>query len=125
MMQGELDVSVYYEDTDFSGFVYHANYLKYFDRAREVALGFKNLQDMYAEGRHFVVKDAKLTYHKPARFGDLLQIKTRFDDSHSVLLACHHEAIRKSTGESLVSGLITLVLVNERGFPLRLSQSLK
>ncbi len=55
----EHRVQIYYEDTDHSGLVYHANYLKYFERAREHMLGLAELRRLYDEdGVGFVVYDA-------------------------------------------------------------------
>ena len=52
----ELDVEVYYDDTDFSGVVYHANYLKYMERAREHMLGRAELVRLYQEEGHAFVE---------------------------------------------------------------------
>ena len=66
---------IYYEDTDHSGVVYHANYLKFFERAREHMLGIDALVELYKEQNvGFVVYKANLTYNKGARFGDHLEI---------------------------------------------------
>jgi acyl-CoA thioesterase FadM len=64
-------VRVYYEDTDHSGLVYHANYLKFFERAREHWLGIELLLKLAREeGIGFVVYRAEVTYREGARFGD-------------------------------------------------------
>ena len=77
IVNSNFDVQVYYEDTDHSGVVYHANYLKYFERAREHLLGIQELVDLYNNyGIGFVVYRADLTYKKGAEFGDHLQIRT-------------------------------------------------
>lgn len=68
-------VQIYYEDTDHSGVVYHANYLKFFERAREHMLGIEALVRLYhTHNIGFVVYKASLTYSKGARFGDALDI---------------------------------------------------
>ncbi len=119
-LTGELMVPVFYEDTDFSGFVFHSNYLKYFSRAREELFGRKHLQDMFTQGRHFVVKDAHLDFHKAARYGDLIRVHTQIDFDHGVLVKCQHTAYHHSDGDKFVTGLIHLVTVNDRGFPIRI-----
>ena len=64
-------VHIYYEDTDLSGVVYHANYLKYFERAREHMLGRARLvQLLEEEGKGFVVYKCSLTFKKGAKLGD-------------------------------------------------------
>ncbi|HPE58780.1 MAG TPA: tol-pal system-associated acyl-CoA thioesterase [Thiolinea sp.] len=75
-----LPVRVYYEDTDAGGVVYHSKYLNYMERARTEwlsALGFE--QDWLASelGVLFVVHSLQLSYLKPARFNDRLQVETR------------------------------------------------
>ena len=70
-------VQIYYEDTDLSGVVYHANYLKYFERAREHLIGPTELARLYNEdGIGFVVYKCELTFKQGARLGDLLEIRT-------------------------------------------------
>ncbi len=72
-------ICVYYEDTDAGGVVYHANYLKFFERARTEWL--KNLginqADLMAQDIAFVVKSANTEFIKPARFYDELEVVTR------------------------------------------------
>ena len=67
-------VKVFVEDTDFQGFVYHANYLKFFERARSQFLndiGFFQSEDK--EG-FFVVRDISITFMQPAKLEDKLLI---------------------------------------------------
>jgi acyl-CoA thioester hydrolase len=68
-------VRVYWEDTDAGGIVFYANYLKFFERARtewlrSLGLGQQRLKD--ETGGMFVVTDAQLRYHRPARLDDEL-----------------------------------------------------
>jgi acyl-CoA thioester hydrolase len=70
-------VRVYYEDTDASGVVYYANYLKFFERARtEWLRSFGLNQDRLAqeEGLIFVVRRALLDFLRPARLDDMLEV---------------------------------------------------
>ena len=71
---------VYYEDTDAGGIVYHANYLKYMERSRcdwLAGLGF-SVTDLIERDRvMFVVREASLTYEKPATLFDELTVVTR------------------------------------------------
>ena len=71
----KLRVRVYYEDTDVGGVVYYANYLKFCERARSELFFNKSLTPI-DNGCHFVVKDLKASYFKPAKFADILEIKT-------------------------------------------------
>lgn len=70
-------VRVYYEDTDAGGVVYYANYLKYMERSRTEflrQLGFEQDQLITDHGIMFVVREAHVEYHKPARFNDLIHV---------------------------------------------------
>jgi acyl-CoA thioester hydrolase len=77
-VEHEHPVHIYYEDTDHSGLVYHANYLKYFERAREHMLGTPELRRLWDEdGIAFVVYKVEITYRQGAVFGDTLAIKSK------------------------------------------------
>lgn len=115
--------TIYYEDTDFSGFVYHANYLKFFERAREHMIGIGLLKRLYASGLHFVVTSAALKYKAPARFGDQITVKSSASFSRSPRIACTQNALSKE-GTLLVEGHIEIALVNAKNLPQRLDQSL-
>lgn len=72
-----MQVRVYYEDTDFGGVVYYANYLKYMERARTEflrTLGYDQSVLMARERRQFVVKSASVDFVSPARFDDVLSV---------------------------------------------------
>jgi acyl-CoA thioester hydrolase len=72
-----LPVKIYYEDTDCVGIVYHSNYLKYFERGRELLLGQDQLVHLFdTSGRSFVVVNVKIAYKKAARHGDTLEVRT-------------------------------------------------
>ncbi|MSP56488.1 MAG: YbgC/FadM family acyl-CoA thioesterase [Myxococcales bacterium] len=108
-----FDFRIYYEDTDHSGLVYHANYLKYFERAREHVLGADELVRLYREdGLGFVVYKAELVYKEGARFGDVLQVRTRVV-VESDYRAIFFQSVWKPDGaKPMVEGQIQLVCVN-------------
>ena len=76
-------VRVYYEDTDLSGIVYHANYLKFCERARSELLADLDIDQRAAseagEG-HYAVADANIRWLRPAKLGDALVIETRAEE---------------------------------------------
>lgn len=78
-----LPVRVYYEDTDFTGLVYHANYVRYFERGRSDALRLMGIGHAeLADGDQpmaFVVSKMELGFLKPARIDDELLVRTRYD----------------------------------------------
>jgi tol-pal system-associated acyl-CoA thioesterase len=113
IVNSNFDVQVYYEDTDHSGVVYHANYLKYFERAREHLLGIPELVDLYNnDGIGFVVYRADLTYKKGAEFGDHLQIRTTVRKESDFRLIFRQIAHLQSDDSVLVDGTIELVCVD-------------
>ena len=70
-------VRVYYEDTDAGGFVYYANYLKFFERARSEylrSLGYEQDQLADVHNIRFIVYRANIEYIKPAYFNELLNV---------------------------------------------------
>jgi acyl-CoA thioester hydrolase len=71
-------VTVFLEDTDATGFVYHARYLQFLERARTTALYHKGVDhaQMISEGFAFVVTHADIQYKSPAKLGDNLEITT-------------------------------------------------
>jgi acyl-CoA thioester hydrolase len=80
-----MQIRVYYEDTDFSGIVYHANYLRFMERGRSNYLRLLGADQraLFAEamseapGFAFVVRSMTLEFLKPARMDDLLDIVTK------------------------------------------------
>ena len=78
-----LPVRIYYEDTDFTGLVYHANYLRYFERGRSDFLRLAGMAHSAllegAEPLGFAVNKIALDFLKPARIDDALVAKTTFD----------------------------------------------
>jgi len=70
------------EDTDFQGVVYHANYLKYFERARSQFLIENNLSQTDAIAKRnesYVIKTINLSYYHPAKLEDELTVKTEIE----------------------------------------------
>ena len=75
MKCNDFNLKVFVEDTDFQGFVYHANYLKYLERARTQFLIDNQISQLNADG-FFVIKNINITYSFPARLEENLLIKT-------------------------------------------------
>lgn len=73
-------IRVYYEDTDAGGVVYYANYLGFLERARTEwlrSIGVEQDRLIRDQGVAFVVRRAEVDYLRPARFNDLLQVRTK------------------------------------------------
>ncbi|MEJ0061388.1 MAG: tol-pal system-associated acyl-CoA thioesterase [Terricaulis sp.] len=86
-----LPVRIYYEDTDFTGFVYHANYLRYFERARSDYLRLAGINhSALLEGESpsaFAVSKITLDFLKPARIDDALTVHTAYDSMKGARIA--------------------------------------
>ena len=94
-------VRVYYEDTDFSGFVYHAGYLRFFERGRSEylrALGIVHSKLQRDEdGLVFVVSRMTIDYRKPALMDDTLTISTEIVAAKGAAMTMHQIARRDDT----------------------------
>lgn len=90
-------VRVYYEDTDAAGVVYHANYLKFFERARTERLrdlGFEQDQIRAAYGVIFAVRSARVDYLKAARFNESLAVSAELAELKRASLVFEQEIRR-------------------------------
>ena len=110
-------VRVYYEDTDSGGVVYHANYLKYFERARTEWLrsrGFELTDLLHSYGVVFVVRAITLDYFKPALFNDMLEVTVELAESgrSQLILA---QSVRRGHAV-LVEARVKLACVNPASF---------
>jgi acyl-CoA thioester hydrolase len=98
-------VRVYYEDTDSGGVVYHANYLKFMERARTEwlrSLGFEQDQLVKQHGVIFAVRAASLDFHKPARFNDRLEVSVRIAEKRPASIGFEHNVRRAGPERELV-----------------------
>ncbi|PSM51733.1 acyl-CoA thioesterase [Campylobacter blaseri] len=71
-----MKLRVYYEDTDAAGIVYHANFIKFCERARSELFFSSNIQ-AFTKNRHFVVTSINAKFIKTAFLGDILEIKSK------------------------------------------------
>lgn len=115
-------VRVYYEDTDATGVVYHANYLKYFERGRTEwlrCLGFDQYQLAAEEGAAFTLASTAIDYLGPARLDDRLEVVTTVAE-HSRVTLVFSQTIERD-GECLTRASFRVVCVDgERFRPRRL-----
>ena len=108
-----IDFRVYYEDTDFSGFVYHANYLRFLERARTEMLRSLGItqSSLHREeaGLVFVVTRLTIDYLKPARMDDTIVVATAVAEVRGPLLRLRQEVARAA--EILVRAEVSIVAV--------------
>jgi acyl-CoA thioester hydrolase len=113
-------VRVYYEDTDAGGVVYHANYLRFFERARTdmLALLGADLAEALSSGEGgYVVTEANIRYRAPARLGDALIVASRMAELRAASCAVQQKVMRD--GQVLVDGLLTVAFIGTDGRPRR------
>jgi acyl-CoA thioester hydrolase len=99
----EFPVRVYWEDTDAGGIVYHANYLKFFERARTEwlrALGINQNALREQTGGVFVASDLSIKYLRPARLDDELLVTAAARSTGQASLVIAQQALRKRPDSS-------------------------
>jgi len=101
-MAFEFPIRIYWEDTDAGGIVFYANYLKFFERARTEwlrALGIGQQALRARTGGMFVVVDAQLHYHQPARLDDELIVTAQLQASGRAALTLSQQAWLAGPGQ--------------------------
>jgi len=112
---------VYYEDTDATGVVYHANYLKFMERARSEWLQVLNFPPIKLKQAHnlvFIIKNIHIDYLKPAWFDDQLQVSAQITALKKVSMIMVQEVLRDNEVLSQATVRIaTISLTNLRPAP--------
>jgi acyl-CoA thioester hydrolase len=122
-----LPVRVYFEDTDFSGLVYHASYVRWCERGRSdflrlVGSEHRALIDA-PEPAAFVVRRLKIEYLKPARIDDVLEVTTKVGSLTAASLVLEQAVMRD--GVAICEAEVTVVLVSAKGRVLRISPAIQ
>jgi len=120
----ELDVRIYFEDTDFSGVVYHARYLHFLERGRSDFLRLKGIDHRsLLAGTHgapmaFAVRQMEIDFLRPARIDDVVTVETRtrlLGGARVVL----DQVIRRD-GVPLVAAKVKVAVISPEGKPMRM-----
>ena len=130
---GDLDrhvhlfpIRVYYEDVDAEGIVYHANYLKYAERARTEMLrlsGREQLRMIKEEGIGFVVRQCNVDFFRPARLDDVLEVRTTVREVAGASMRLQQEIY---IGDDAAARLqVRLAMMNNRGRPVRMPDDIR
>lgn len=108
---------VYVEDTDYGGFVYHANYLRFMERGRNewcLARGL-HLDEWAKKDVLFVVKSVQAEYIRPARFNDMLEVVTRVEKIGGASITYHQQIRRQGKPEEVFcQGQVIIVCINSK-----------
>lgn len=109
-------VRVYWEDTDAGNVVYYAGYLRFMERARSEWLRAQGVDQagLLRDARvQFVVAEAHIRYHRPARYDDLLQVSVQVTELRGASLVMQQEIRRTSaSGERLISAAIRVACID-------------
>ena len=120
-MTHDWPVRVYYEDVDLAGIVYYANYFRYLERARTEwvrALGIDQGRLKDEQGIVFAVRRLEAEYLAPARFDDLLAVRTEVLSAAGARIELGQDVWRGGT--RLLAARVTLVALGAQGRPVRL-----
>jgi acyl-CoA thioester hydrolase len=125
-----LPIRVYFEDTDFSGLVYHGSYIRWCERGRSdflrlIGNDHRALIDG-ATGREpsaFVVRRMAIEFVRPARIDEVLEVVTGVKETKAATLTLDQRICRG--GVELFTAEVMVVLVSQSGKPMRLSNALR
>lgn len=125
-----LPVRVYYEDTDFSGLVYHASYLRWCERGRTDFVRLLGLQQKAlfdggdeTEALFFVVRRMEIDFLRPALMDDVLEVVSEVREIGTASLTIGQEIRRGDL--VLFKASVLIVLINRQGRPQRMSAAMK
>ena len=120
-----IPVRIYYEDTDFSGNVYHAAYLKFFERGRTEFMRDLGIHhhELAEQGIAFAVRTMALDFIAAARIDDLLVVRTTVVESSGVRLVLDQTISRND--KLIASAQVTVVAIKMSGGPARLPANLR
>jgi len=107
-------VRVYYEDTDAAGIVYHANYLRFMERARTEwlrELGFEQDELRESSGVLFVIARSEIQFVLPARFNASLVVHSRLESARRVSL-CMKQSIVDAESREVCAAINTIACVH-------------
>jgi acyl-CoA thioester hydrolase len=121
----DVTVRVRYAETDQMGVVYHANYLVWFEVGRVElmrALGVEYKRMEIEDDCQIVVADARCRYHHPARYDEVLRVRTRIAKSKNRVIRFAYELFRDADGQRLATGETTHIICGRNGKPKLLPQ---
>jgi acyl-CoA thioester hydrolase len=116
----ETTIRVRYAETDQMGIVYYGNYFTWFEVGRVEfcrQVGFEYKQMEIEDDSFIVVAEAQCRYKRPARFDDLLTIRTRVVESHRRTIRFGYEVREQTSGELIATGETVHVICDRGGRP--------
>jgi acyl-CoA thioester hydrolase len=115
-----FSVRVYYEDTDFSGNVYHSAYLHFFERARTEFLRSIGVHhsELIQQGIAFAVRSMQIEFDAAAHIDDLLEVETRVETVSPARLSLDQRIVLQ--GKVITRAKVLVVAINATGRPARM-----
>ena len=125
----EMEVRVYYEDTDFSGVVYHSNYLKFMERSRTEWLRHLEIfhTDLEKDDSAFAIHRMALQFGPPAKIDDLLIVRTVLNKLTGARSFLRQEVLRREgeTEVMLCGADVEVAFINHGGGAKRVPDDLR
>jgi acyl-CoA thioester hydrolase len=122
-----LPIRVYYEDTDLSGVVYHANYLRFMERGRSEFFRAAGIARLAAlddpEPTAWTLRKAQLQYFRPARIDDLVDVHTTCSHLGGARMVADQKIYARGT--LLVHGTVEACVMTLAGKPRRIPQEMR
>ena len=125
MTRHSFPVRIYYEDTDFSGNVYHAAYLKFFERGRTEFLRDEGIHhsELAAQGIAFAVRSMDIAFDGAAHIDDLLEVTTEIAAVSGARLTLAQAILRDSV--VLTRASVVVVAIRTSGGPARMPAAIR
>lgn len=121
-----LPIRVYYEDTDFTGVVYHANYLKFAERGRTDFLRLAGVHHSELQDQDpplaFAVHKMEIEFLAPARIDDLLEVETRYVTARGARFDIEQTIVRDGT--PIWRAVVRAACIDSAGRPKRMPKSI-
>jgi len=116
----ETTVRVRYAETDQMGVVYHSNFFIWFELGRvemlrEMGITYKEMEEV--DDCHIVVVEAHCHYKRPARYDDVLRIRTRVADARTRTMRFAYEVFHEASGDLIATGETAHVICDAQGRP--------
>ena len=107
-------LNIYIEDTDFQGFVYHANYIKFFERARSDFLSNNNIsqEQLRDDGFGFVVKKIQIDYLATSKLGDTLIVQSSVYKKSNARMIFNQKIINQIDNKIICEGDVEICFIN-------------
>jgi len=119
-------IQIYYEDTDFSGIVYHANYLRYFERGRSSFLNLLGIKhaDLWTKLEiAFTIRKFEIEYKSPARIDEQIRIETTYDRITAARLLISQRCFKENT--LITSAKCEAACISKLGKPIRVPKEIR